>query len=101
MQLTEKEAWQMIGEAFEAKAAHPDLPISDYSMTDLAGSGLCFATGTLRQRDLITHDMERAMDARTNAEVGMQGAFLSPASFTPEGVEVRAMLAYLFAESAE
>jgi len=105
--LTTAQAWRMIGEAFEAKAAHPELEVDP--MQDIARSGLCSATSQLRATGRISPDMELAMDWRTEHEVSEQASrigwtpsYLIPAPHMTgtEPAEVRAMLAYLFAEEA-
>jgi hypothetical protein len=102
VKLTESEAWRTIGEAFEARAAHPELDdLIKYSETDLARSGLCIATGTLFQYGHITDGMERAMDRKSFKAVNDSGGSIHiiPAPGQPGGSELRATLAYLFAEA--
>lgn len=91
-QLTEAEAWRMIGEAFEARAAHPDLEVDPE--TDIADYGLC--AGVYRVTgELGGHPMYKKIDAETGSSVMLQ-----PYPDAPGGSELRATLAYLFAEEA-
>jgi hypothetical protein len=98
VQLTESQAWQKIGEAFEAKAAHPDLEV-DPEM-DIADTGLCAATYRIRRFGDISAIVENQMDWKSNYEVQKQGrasVYLQPGPYEPEGIIDRAALAYLFA----
>lgn len=93
--LKESEAWRMIGEAFEAKVAHPELPDNDAG-TDLAESGLCLAV----TRSAVAQDIANRMDDRVQ-EYGQHfewGFFAWRKD--PEGNANRAALAYLFAEAS-
>lgn len=105
--LTEKEAWREIGDAFEARAQHPDLK-TDYR-TDLAFDGLCGGISKLFDRQAIDNNVHTAMGERVNHEVlspenraaGGYIFYLAPQPHIHGGPEFRAALAYLFAEAAE
>ena len=94
-QLTEAEAWRMIGEAFEAKAAHPELDDEVVMPADLAWDGMCSSIDSL---DGFL-DKDR-LYSKVDAELGRGWGYLEPTPYDPGGAEARAMLAYLFAEEA-
>lgn len=103
--LTEPEAWRTIGEAFEAKAAHPELDVD--SETDLADYGICSAVADLRGRGELPVRVESSMYRRIESEITRQHfengeystALLVPRPDEDGGAEVRAMFAYLMAEA--
>lgn len=103
--LTESEAWRTIGEAFEAKAAHPELDVD--SETDLADYGICSAVGELYGRKELSGLVEYMMYGRIDSEIDCQHfengeystALLVPRPDEDGGAEVRAMFAYLMAEA--
>jgi hypothetical protein len=99
--LTESEAWRTIGEAYEARVAEPELELDRDE--DLADSGMCMATGILRRREAISRQLEQRMDAKSHKAVRDSGGygFITPTPREPEGVELRATLAYLFAEATK
>jgi hypothetical protein len=107
-QITEAEAWRTIGEAYEARVAHPDLKVD--SGSDLAFSGLCSGLATMREKERITRDQHSVMWVKVNAEVdspenhvaaGYNSIMLHPRPTQDGGSEFRATLAYLFAEAAK
>ena len=105
--LTESEAWRMIGEAFEARAAHQDLVAGSQ---DLAYDGMCSTVGLLAQRGAFSDertiwDMEAKLRQAVSDQSGkdidsVRYTYLQPWITEPGGSELRAMLAYLFAEEA-
>jgi hypothetical protein len=99
--VTEAQAWRTIGEAFEARVEHPDLVLDPE--IDLAGSGLCWGTRRLQEWDQITRAREQQMDAKSYDAVrdSRGDSFMDPSPKMPGGHELRATLAYLFAEAAK
>lgn len=104
--MKESEAWRVIGEAFEARAEHPDLEIDGDG--DIANYGMCSAAAKLRYRDDISSYGYSEMWNRIHEEVGSEEnhrdgdsyVMLNPRPGEEGGPELRAMLAYLFAEVA-
>lgn len=98
-QLTEAEAWRTIGEAFEARAAHPELSEDVSLESDLAADGMC---GSLDKLDALDGEMHDRMDDKIMAEVESPQnpgtLYFTPFTSQPGGAELRATLAYLFAE---
>jgi hypothetical protein len=101
--LTESEAWRTIGEAFEARAAHPELEDEVSLDDDLAFDGVCAAIDHLDMK-LETHTfdaMHEQIDSAVEDPANTGALYLQPFTSEPGGSELRATLAYLFAEAAQ
>lgn len=93
--LTESQAWQKIGDAFEAKDQHPDLVVNEFA--DLAEFGLCASVNMLYNLDKVSRAQRDAMEDRINEELEPRHILLQPWPSDPDGPVARAALAYLFA----
>jgi hypothetical protein len=97
--MKEAQAWRIIGEAFEAKAAHPEL--TDLP-NDLASDGLCHAINNVGADPYVRSTMKdkswEAVDDPANQPAVF---YIKPFSNQPGGAELRATLAYLLAEEAK
>jgi hypothetical protein len=106
MQLTESQAWQKIGEAFDLYAHTGERPKRDafgpWGNEPVGYFGLCHAV-----QETVGSDLSGQMLAKVWTELhggwheleqenGQTSAYL--ASYNPEGAATRAALAYLFAQ---
>ena len=100
-QLTTREAWREIGDAYAAFAATGSRPARGATVfVPLGFYGLCSATDVLRWAEKITLDQAREMRDLIHAALVERGVgfFVVLGPYDAEHAGIRAILAYLYAE---
>lgn len=101
--LSERQAWKLIGQAWEKPKSALAAP---YLTTVQTSNGLCYSTDGLRYGARITHETHQSMGKRLKEVTAIseeRGEMYDMWYLAPKGKErgARAMLAYFFAEECK